>query len=248
MENTQYRSRQMGAYLSQQEFFVKTFQLMGLGLLITAAVAYYLAMDVANMSALFNTFEAPNDEGEMVTQFAASGWWWAAAIAQLGMVLVISGRASLANMNAMTGTFLFATFAALNGITIAPALYAYTAASVAKVFLVTSITFMGCALWGMTTKRDLTGLGTFFLYALIGLLVTMIINALFGSPMMDYLISFAAILLFAAITAFDMQKLRQMHGERTEHNGLVVYGALTLYLDFINMFIHILRILGVKKD
>ncbi len=221
---------------------------MGLGLFITAAVAYYLAMDVANMSALFNTFETVNDKGEAVTNFTASGWWWGAAIGQLAMVLVISGRASISNMNATTGMFLFAAFAALNGITIAPALYAYTAASVAKVFLITSMTFMGCALWGMTTKRDLTGMGTFFLYALIGLLITMIVNAFFGSPTTDYLISFAAILLFAAITAFDMQKLRQMHGERMDHNGLVVYGALTLYLDFINLFIHLLRFFGVKKD
>ncbi|MCB9811573.1 Bax inhibitor-1/YccA family protein [Candidatus Nomurabacteria bacterium] len=248
MENTQYRNRRMGAYLSQQEFFEKTFLLMGLGLLITAAIAYYIALDTANMAALFNTFETINDEGETVTEFSASGWWWLAAIGQLGMVLVISGRSSMANMSAGTGTVLFVIFAALNGITIAPVLYAYTAASVAKVFLITSITFGGCALWGMTTKRDLTGMGTFFLYALIGLLVTMIVNAFFGSPTMDYVISFAAILLFAALTAFDMQKLCQMHGERMDHSGLVVYGALTLYLDFINLFLHLLRFFGVKKD
>lgn len=248
MERIQRRNSSLGTYLSQHEFFVKTFQLMGLGLFITAAVAYYLAMDVAKMSLLFKTVETINSEGASVNSFTASGWWWGAAIGQLAMVLVISGRASLSNMNAPTGMFLFAAFAALNGITIAPALYAYTAASVAKVFLITSITFMGCALWGMTTKRDLTGMSTFFLYALIGLLVTMIVNAFFGSPTTDYLISFAAILLFAAITAFDMQMLRQMHSERTDHNGLVVYGALTLYLDFINLFIHLLRFFGIKKD
>lgn len=248
MENTQYHTGFAKGYLTQREFFVKTFQLMGLGLLITAAIAYYLAMDVANMSALFTTFETVNESGETVSEFTASGWWWAAAIGQLGMVLVISGRSSMANMNATTSMFLFVVFAALNGITIAPMLYAYTAASVAKVFLITSITFMGCALWGMTTKRDLTGMSTFFLYALIGLLVTMIVNAFFGSPAMDYVISFAAILLFAALTAFDMQKLREMHSEREDHGGLVVYGALTLYLDFINLFLHILRIFGIKKD
>jgi hypothetical protein len=219
---------------------------MSAGLLVTAVVAYTIALNDATMNTLFHTYNMVDAAGKTVTKFGASGWWWLAAIAQFLMVIVMSSFGRVGHVPLAIGTPLFLAFAALNGIVLAPALYAYTAVSVAKVFLITSITFSGCAIWGWTTKSDMTGMGNFFLYSLMGLLVTLIVNAIFGSPAVDYMISFAAILLFAALTAFDMQMLRKMHEASDDHSGLVVSGALALYLDFINMFLYILRFFGVK--
>lgn len=227
-------------------FMNNVFAMMAAGLFVTAIVAYMITFNEGTMSWLFHTYPGLNDEGETVTKHAASGWWLGAAITQFLMVIFMSSFGRVGHTPLVIGTPIFLLFAALNGITLAPVLYAYTAVSVTKVFLITAITFCGCALWGWTTKTDLTGMASFFLYCLIGLLVAMVVNFMFGSPSMDYVISIAAVLLFAALIAFDMQMLRDMHAKSDDHSGLVVSGALALYLDFINMFLHLLRLFGVK--
>lgn len=236
-----------GVSLTQREFFNQVFQLMGVGLAITAFVTYLLAWNEGLMNSLFSTYQGVDSDGEPMTKYGISAWWWIAAAMQLGMVFWLAGSSLMTKINVQTGMIVFGLYAALTGVTLAPVIYMYTEASVAKVFLITAITFSGCALWGYTTKRDLTGMGGFFLYALIGLIVAMLINFIFQSPMMDYLVSCAAVVIFAGLTAYDIQKLREMHSERSEHSGLVVYGALTFYLDFINLFIHLLRLFGQRK-
>lgn len=124
----------------------------------------------------------------------------------------------------------------------------YTEASVSKVFLITAGTFGASAFWGHTTKTNLLSLGGFFMQALFGLIIVLIVSWFFQSRVMDMVISGAAVLLFIGITAFDMQKLRLMYEEDGWSWGLAVYGALSLYLDFVNMLIHLLRLFGVKKD
>jgi FtsH-binding integral membrane protein len=230
------------------EFMSHVFAMMAAGLFITASVGYLIALDEATLSWLFHTYEGLNDEGETVRKFAASGWWWGAAAVQLVMVLFMASFGRVGHVPLFVGTPLFLCFAALNGVTLAPVLYAYTAVSVAKVFLITAIAFTACAIWGWTTKRDLTGLGSFFLYALIGLLVALVVNLFFQSPLMDYGVSILAVLLFAALTTYDMQMLRELHAQSRDHSGLVVSGALALYLDFLNMFLHLLRLFGVKTS
>ena len=232
--------------LTQREFFNSVFLLMGAGLATTAFVTFLVSYNETWMSALFYTYQGTNSDGETVTKFGASGWWWLASAFELLMVIAISWG-GVANISLRVGIPLFGFYAALNGFTLAPVIYAYTEASVAKVFLITAITFCGCALWGYTTKHDLTGLGGFFLYALIGLLVTMVVNLIVGSPAMDMIVSLVAVVLFAALTAYDIQKLRALHTNSTNHEGIVVLGALTFYLDFINMFLHLLKFFGVRK-
>lgn len=232
--------------LTQQKFFESVLLLMGLGLVVTAGIAYLIAWNDATMSTLFSVTQTVDSNGEPVSRVGASTIWWVAAMLQLAMVLAISWGGLGKNMSLAVGIPLFIFYAGLNGVTIAPVLFAYTAASVAKVFFITGITFLGCALWGMTTKRDLTGMGTFFLYALIGLIVAMVVNLIVQAPLMDYLVSAAAIVLFAGLTAYDMQMLRRLHSEGGNQDGLIVYGALSLYLDFINLFLHLLRFFGVR--
>lgn len=235
-----------GAQMELTDFMNNVFAMMAAGLFVTAAVGYMIALNENTLSWLFHTYQALDDDGETVTKFSASGWWWAAAGMQLVMVLFMSSFGRVGYVPLAIGTPLFLAFAALNGVTLAPVLYAYTAVSVAKVFLITAITFTSCAIWGWTTKRDMTGMGSFFLYALLGLIVAMVVNFFFQSPLMDYGVSIIAVLLFAALTAFDMQMLRKMHAASDDHSGLVVSGALALYLDFLNMFLHLLRLFGVK--
>ncbi len=232
--------------MTQQKFFESVLLLMGFGLVVTATVAYLITWDGASMSALFSVTQTVDGNGESTPNVGASTIWWVAAILQIVMVMAISWGGLGKNMSFSIGIPLFVFYAGLNGITIAPVLFAYTAASVAKVFLITGVTFLGCALWGITTKRDLTGMSTFFMYALIGLIVAMVVNLIFRAPLMDYLVSVAAIMLFAGLTGYDMQMLRRLYNEGGNQDGLVVYGALSLYLDFINLFLHFLRLFGVR--
>lgn len=245
-QQTSIARHEAGARLSQREFFNAVFLLMGAGLAITAFVAFLISSNETWMAALFHLYEKTDSAGKVTTTWTASGWWFLAAGAQLILVFSLSGE-RMVRLNWQAGASIFAVYAALNGLTLAPVIAAYTAASVTQVFLITAITFAGCALWGYTTKRDMTSMGGFFLFALIGLLVAMVMNLIFQSTQMDTLISLVAILLFAALTAYDIQKLRVLHQNTENHNGIVIYGALTFYLDFINLFIHLLRLIGIRK-
>ena len=135
-----------GSKMELGTFMNNVFAMMSAGLLVTAIVAYTIALNDATMNTLFHTYNMVDASGKTVTKFGASGWWWVAAIAQFLMVIVMSSFGRVGHVPLAVGTPLFLAFAALNGIVLAPALYAYTAVSVAKVFLITSITFSGCAI------------------------------------------------------------------------------------------------------
>ncbi len=230
------------------QFYAKVFQIMAIGLLITAGVSLYISHSEGLMASLFHLTETMED-GEMVKSYSASGWWYFAAFIELALVLWMTWR-GISPKYSLTGTFLlFVVYAALNGVTLSPVLFAYTETSIAKVFFITAGMFGGCAFYGTFTKRNLLPLQTFFLAGLIGLIILLVVNMFLASPAFDMAVSAVAILLFAGLTAFDMQKLREMYYDSMgSSRGLAVYGALTLYLDFINMFLHILRFFGVKKD
>ncbi len=220
-----------------------------MGLAVTALTSWWISHDVGMMQSLFNLHEVVKD-GKTTSELTASMWWWIAAGLQLLIVLVLATFGLLSQMSVGVGIAVFSFYAWLSGVTLAPVLYAYTDVSIVKVFFISSSVFLGSAIFGHTTKINLRPFGTFFLMALIGLLIALLVNMFMASPVMDYVISMFAVVLFAGLTAFDMQKLEEMYksGGNTYSAGLVVYGALTLYLDFINLFIHLLRLFGAKKD
>lgn len=230
------------------KFYSNVFMVMSIGLAITGAITFWLSHDETMMKTLFGLYHYM-DGDKSKTGFHASAWWWIAAALELVMVLAISWT-SFKSTNVLTGLLLFGIYSALNGVTLAPVIYACTSASVAKVFFITAGTFSVCALFGHTTKINLLPLGSFFLVGLVGLLIALIVNIFYHSPLIDFTISAVAVLLFAGLTAFDMQMLREVYNESDEDSipGLVIYGALSMYLDFMNMFIHLLRIFGVAND
>lgn len=176
-------------------------------------------------------------------------WIW--LIAELLVVLYLSTRVN--KIGAGTGIFAFILYAVINGITLSPIILMYTLASVGQVFLVTAGMFGGAALYGKLTKKDLTKAGSFFMMALIGLLIAGIVDIFIMNDMFSFIVSIVGIIIFVGLTAYDVQKIRdmaEMMASQDEENitKLVVMGALSLYLDFINIFLKLLRVLGSRRD
>lgn len=178
---------------------------------------------------------------------------WIVMFAPLGFVLIMSlGFAKLSSPALMS---LFVLYSALTGISFSFILLAYTPGSVIGVFLSSSAMFGVMAVMGYTTNKDLTGFGRIMTMGLIGILVAMVINWFIGSAQIDYIISIIGVMVFTGLTAYDVQKLKRV-GEGLEYEGvnpedtrkMSVLGALTLYLDFINLFLFMLRLFGGRKD
>ncbi|MBQ9536730.1 MAG: Bax inhibitor-1/YccA family protein [Desulfovibrionaceae bacterium] len=172
-------------------------------------------------------------------------------VGEVGLVIAIS--AAIHKMSAQTATLLFALYSFLNGLTLASIFLVYTLGSITNAFVATAGTFLAMSVYGTVTKRDLTSLGSFLFMGLIGLIIAMLVNVFLQSPAMDFVISGIGVLIFTLLTAYDTQKLRQFgEGAPTDDGQAlqrgVVLGALTLYLDFINLFLFLLRFLGVNRD
>src|SRR5262245_2124879 len=202
------------------------------GLAVTAAVAY-------------GTLGSPAVLGAV----QANSWLLLGlVIAQLGVVFVLAMRVAQLAPGAAIG--LFVGYSALTGVTMALVLLAYTGESVATTFVVTAGMFGALALYGSTTKRSLAGVGQFALMGLIGLVLASLVGLFWRSDALQFLISVVGVIVFTALTAWDAQKLRQMalslpDGQVTSY---AVVGALTLYLDFINLFLFLLRFMGTRRD
>ena len=230
-------------------FYSNIFTVMAIGLTITGITSLWLSSNAGMMEHLFGLYQYVED-GKSKTGMTASGWWYAAAAFELILVIALTWGSLGKRRSIGSLVIMFGVYSALNGITLAPMIFSYTSASVAKTFFITAGTFGACSFFGHTTKINLRPMGTFFLVGLIGLLMALIVNMLLASPAMDFVISAAAVLLFAGLTAYDMQTLQEMYDENDGDAvaKLVVFGALTLYLDFINLFIYLLRFIGVRKD
>ena len=169
-------------------------------------------------------------------------------IGQLALVFTLSARVH--KMSTGTATGLFVLYAASNGVVFSTIFLLYTAASIASTFFVCAATFTACSLYGMATRRDLTSLGGFMNMGLIGIIIASLVNLFFRSSAMSMIISYVGVLVFVGLTAYDTQKLKQMALSQPEGMSTAVIrkgailGALTLYLDFINLFLMLLRILG----
>jgi FtsH-binding integral membrane protein len=158
----------------------------------------------------------------------------------------------LMDMNRQQAMLHLGIFAALNGLSLGSIFLVYTAASIAKTFFITASTFGAMSLYGYTTKKDLTSLGSFAYMGLIGLVIASLINLFLRSAALDFTVSFIGVGIFTLLTAYDTQKLKSiyysMNGSTARASNIAVYGALTLYLDFINLFTMLLHFVGVRKN
>jgi len=170
------------------------------------------------------------------------------------LVLVFSLSARINKMQASTATGLFILYAALNGITLSFVFLVYTRSSITSTFFICAATFFACSVYGMTTKRDLTSLGGFMIMGLIGIIIASVVNMFVGSYGLSMIISYIGVLVFVGLTAYDTQKLKTMAMTQPADVSAAVVrkgailGALSLYLDFINLFLMLLRIFGGSLD
>lgn len=175
--------------------------------------------------------------------------FWVVALAPLGFVLAMSFGAN--KFSRPTLQAMFWGFAIAMGLSLSSLLLVYTGESIAATFFATAGAFAGLSLFGYTTKKDLSGFGTFLVMGVIGLLIAMVINMFMQSSMLELAISFLGVLIFAGLTAYDTQRLKReyQHLRGTEFAGkAIILGALSLYLDFINMFLFLLRFMGVNRE
>ncbi|WP_297227207.1 Bax inhibitor-1/YccA family protein [uncultured Desulfovibrio sp.] len=177
-------------------------------------------------------------------------------VAQIGLVIALS--AAIHKFSAGTATGVFLLYALLNGLTLSSVFLVYPIGSIANAFLTCTGMFLAMSVYGTVTKRDLTGLGSFMFMGLIGIIIAAIVNIFLASSMLDFVISCAGVIVFTGLTAYDTQKLRQfgeaapLNDSAAIQNGVIrrgaILGALTLYLDFINLFLMLLRLFGGSRD
>jgi hypothetical protein len=225
-----HRLDQTHSQEGETDFLWKTYRWMSLGLGLTGAVAWL----VASTPSLI----------EAVSLHPAL--FYGAMIAEFVLVLAFAARASRMSFGAAAAVF--TAYAALNGVTMAMIFLIYTAASVAQVFFVCAGAFAGLSLYGATTKRDLTAAGQFLVMGLVGLVISSLVNLFLQSSALYWLTTYAGVLIFAGLTAYDNQKLRRLYALQGETGNLALQGALILYLDFVNLFLMLLRIFGKRRE
>jgi hypothetical protein len=216
----------------QTEFIRRVYNWMALGLAVTAITALF-AINTGLISSLLNP---------MVMILLIVG--------ELGLVIALS--AAIGKLQSSTALFMFFAYSFLNGLTLSTIFLIYTKASIASTFFVTAGTFAAMSVYGYTTRRDLTSMGSFLMMALIGVIIASVVNFFFQSPAFYWLITYAGIVIFVGLTAYDAQTIKQMAsagfaGSEEERKSAII-GALRLYLDFINLFLLLLRIFGRRSD
>ncbi|TKZ20538.1 Bax inhibitor-1/YccA family protein [Shimia litoralis] len=218
----------------------KVYSTMSVGMLLTFAVAWA----VGSTPELLGMFRDP-----MTLKPNILGW--IIMFAPLGMVFAFG--AAINKLSAAGAQLFFYVFAAVMGLSLSWIFVAFTGFSIAQVFLVTSIAFAGLSLYGYTTKKDISGWGSFLIMGVIGILVASIINIFLGSPAIHFAISVLGVLIFAGLTAYDTQKIKTTYlqmahsGDQEWLGKAAIMGALNLYLDFINMFMFLLQLLGNRE-
>lgn len=220
--------------VAQASLFRSVYVWMTLALVITGFTALYVAKSYTLLNLMLQNQMA----------------FWGVLIAELGLVFYMSARIN--RISFTTATILFIVYSILNGVTMSMLFLIYTMSSIATTFFVTAGTFGAMALFGYATKKDLTRIGNLCIMGVIGLIIASLVNMFLHNSMMDLIISYVGVLLFVGLTAYDSQKIKQMlSGEDIEVNEttqkITLMGALTLYLDFINLFLYLLRILGDRK-
>jgi len=212
-------------------YMQKVFGLMGLGTAITGLVAYFTANSPTILNVVYGT-----------------GLRYVVFLAPFAFILALSF--GINRMRASTAQMVFWLFSGVMGLSLASVFLVYTGQSIVTTFFVSSATFLGMALYGYTTKRDLTGWGSFLFMGLLGLIVASIVGLFVQSTALQFAISVIGVLIFTGLTAYDTQKIKEMYyaGDDSETGGKkAVMGALALYLDFINLFLYLLRFIGDRR-
>ena len=249
-QNATTRSSASEAIIDQglRAYMLKVYNYMASGVLLTGIISLLvfkfsggmnITLGPTGFSGLTNPF------GELLFN---SGFKWLVMLAPLGIVMYLSF--GIAKMSASKAQSTFWVFAALMGASLASIFIVYTQMSIARVFFITSGTFGAMSIYGYTTKRDLTKLGSFLMMGLFGIIIASVVNIFMKSTMMYFVISILGVLIFVGLTAYDTQKIKNSYLESDSGELMgkkAVMGALTLYLDFINLFIMLLRLFGQRR-
>ncbi len=218
----------------------KVYATMSVGMLLTAGAAWAIGTNPALMAIFRDPVTlSPNILGWVIT-FAP-------------LIMVFAFGAMINRLSAAGAQLFFYTFAAVMGVSLSWIFAVYTGVSIVQTFIITSIAFAGLSLYGYTTKKDLSGWGTFLMMGVIGLVVAMIVNIFLQSPAVMFAISALGVLIFAGLTAYDTQAIKQEYIDHAQHGDQewlaksAIMGALRLYLDFINMFMFLLQFLGNRE-
>lgn len=210
----------------------------------------YVWMTLALIITGFTAWGVASNPGLVYAIVTNKILFWGLVIAELAMVWAISG--AINRLSLTTATLLFVGYSVLNGVTLSVVFLAYTLSSIASVFFITAGTFAAMAFIGYTTKTDLTSLGKILFMALIGLIIATVVNLFMGNSMFNLILSYVGVAIFVGLTAYDSQKIKNMLYEADEldesSQKLALLGSLTLYLDFINLFLYLLRIFGSNRD
>jgi uncharacterized protein len=222
-----------------RSYMLKVYNLMAFGLAITGIAAYGLAT------------LAVDSTGQLTSLGIAiytTPLKWVVMFAPLALVFFLSFRIHTMSVAAAQTTFW--VYAGLVGASLSSIFMVYTDASIVKTFFITAAAFGSLSLFGYTTKRDLTGMGSFLIMGLFGIIIASIVNIFLGSPALDFAVSILGVLIFAGLTAYDTQKIKEMYFEGDDDvtgGRKAILGALNLYLDFINLFMFLLRFLGNRE-
>lgn len=223
-------------------YMIRVYNYMAAGVAITGVVAYVTFMMAVQQTAA----------GAQLTEFGAflfnSPFKWVVMLAPLGMVFFLSAR--IASMSVSGAQIAFWAFAALMGLSLASIFLVYTGTSITRVFFITAAAFGGLSLYGYTTKKDLSGWGSFLIMGLIGIIIASLVNIFLASSALQFAVSVIGVLVFSGLTAYDTQRIKEMYyvGDSAAAMGKkAIMGALSLYLDFINLFIMLLSLFGSRE-
>ena len=219
-----------------RDYMLRIYNYMASGLALTGIVAYAAAAGGAD-SFIAHIYRTP--------------LMWLIILAPLGFVMALSY--GINRMQASTAQLLFWLFAGVMGLSISTIFLVYTGASIARVFFITAGTFAGMSLYGYTTQRDLSGVGSFMFMGLIGIIIASLVNIFLQSPALYFAVSILGVFIFVGLTAWDTQRIRDMYFSMQYADGqteskTAILGALTLYLDFINLFMFLLQLFGQRRD
>ena len=214
-----------------RQYMLRVYNYMTGGVALTGVVAYLVANSPTMLNAIYGT-----------------PLQWVVMLAPLGFVMVLSFGVN--RLSPMMAQVLFWAFAAVMGVSLSYIFLAYTQGSIARVFFISAGMFAAMSLYGYTTKRDLTGIGSFLIMGLIGIIIASIVNIFLGSDALGWAISIIGVLVFTGLTAYDTQRIKHQYDAYDDASiatKKAVMGALSLYLDFINLFLMLLRLLGNRN-
>ena len=225
-----------------RSYMLRVYNYMASGVAITGVVAYLTYMFAV----------VDSGAGLQLTPFGnlifASAFKWVVIFAPLGMVFFLSARINSMSLSATQISFW--VFAALMGLSLGSIFLVYAHASIARVFFITAASFGALSLYGYTTKRDLSAWGSFLFMGLIGIIIAMLVNLFLASSALQFAISVIGVLIFAGLTAYDTQRIKEMYDSMDDDGTIgrkAIMGALSLYLDFINLFLMLLRLVGDRR-